>query len=176
MYRQFDGYLSGHGKELAEFLRGGVVVNGISAQNSERVFNGADDLAAQLVTWFKLASFVRMLPHEQALEDGRWARLLETNDPEATIKASEVFFLIRKSIEAVLEKLKVTEGVAAGGIYLMAPGTHGVGEDYTYEVHVAEPGTPLRVHVAAGWSSRADEPCIYDGDPEGLYALATKED
>ena len=28
MYRQYDGYLSGHGAELAEFLQGFNVVNG----------------------------------------------------------------------------------------------------------------------------------------------------
>jgi hypothetical protein len=29
MYRQFDGYPSGHGQELAEFLLSGEMVNGI---------------------------------------------------------------------------------------------------------------------------------------------------
>lgn len=28
MYRQFDGYMSGHGVELAEFLAGFPIVNG----------------------------------------------------------------------------------------------------------------------------------------------------
>ena len=31
MYRQFDGYPKGHGAELAEFLNGGRLVNGLSA-------------------------------------------------------------------------------------------------------------------------------------------------
>ena len=29
MYRQFDGYPTGHGAELAEFLNGGRLVNGL---------------------------------------------------------------------------------------------------------------------------------------------------
>jgi hypothetical protein len=53
MYRQFDGYPSGMGKELAEFLNLGKVVNGISSIETNRVFNGAGCLAAQLVSHFK---------------------------------------------------------------------------------------------------------------------------
>lgn len=52
MYRQFDGYRQGHGKELAEFLASGRVVNGLGGE-VERVFNGAGCLAAQLVAEFK---------------------------------------------------------------------------------------------------------------------------
>ena len=39
MYRQYDGYPSGHGIELAEFLAKGRLVNGISAVEKELVFN-----------------------------------------------------------------------------------------------------------------------------------------
>jgi hypothetical protein len=53
MYRQFDGYPSGMGNDLAEFLKSGKVVNGISVAETERVFNGAGCLAAQLVANFK---------------------------------------------------------------------------------------------------------------------------
>jgi hypothetical protein len=41
MYRQFDGYPTGHGAELAEFL------------NSGKVANGMNCLAAQLIVNFK---------------------------------------------------------------------------------------------------------------------------
>ena len=53
MYRQYDGYPSGMGADLAEFLNGGKVVDGISYAETERVFNGAGCLAAQLVAHFK---------------------------------------------------------------------------------------------------------------------------
>ena len=55
MYRQYDGYPSGMGKDLAEFLNGGKLVNGISLMNGDTslVFNGAGCLAAQLVAHFK---------------------------------------------------------------------------------------------------------------------------
>lgn len=52
LYRQFDGYPSGHGAELAEFLAGKRIVNGLSGDTS-MVFNGMGCLAAQLVAHFK---------------------------------------------------------------------------------------------------------------------------
>ena len=52
MYRQYDGYPSGHGKELAEFLEPIRMVNGFGG-DSEHVANGAGCLAAQLVSHFK---------------------------------------------------------------------------------------------------------------------------
>ena len=54
MYRQFDGYPSGHGQELAEFLNSGKMVNGIPVgQKNVRFFNGMPCLAAQMVANFK---------------------------------------------------------------------------------------------------------------------------
>ena len=41
LYRQYDGYPTGHGQELAEFL------------NNQKMYNGAGDLAALLVAHFK---------------------------------------------------------------------------------------------------------------------------
>lgn len=52
MYRQMDGYPSCHGKELAEFLASGKMVNGIGVVD-QRLFNGMGCLAAQLVEEFK---------------------------------------------------------------------------------------------------------------------------
>ena len=53
MYRQYDGYLSGHGKELAEFLQDFTVVNGYNMHTPARSANGMSCLAAQLVSHFK---------------------------------------------------------------------------------------------------------------------------
>mgnify|MGYP003127743040 CR=1 FL=1 len=53
MYRQYDGYLSGHGKELAEFLQDFTVVNGYNSLTPARSANGLSCLAAQLVAHFK---------------------------------------------------------------------------------------------------------------------------
>lgn len=53
MYRQFDGYPSGHGKELSAFLSGITMVNGICGQGDKKVANGAGCLAAQMIAHFK---------------------------------------------------------------------------------------------------------------------------
>ena len=53
MYRQYDGYPEGHGKELADFLADFTVVNGISTNTPKRSANGMGCLAAQIVAHFK---------------------------------------------------------------------------------------------------------------------------
>lgn len=53
LYRQFDGYPSGHGLELAEFLNGITIVNGIPGGAEGRMANGMGCLAAQVIAHFK---------------------------------------------------------------------------------------------------------------------------
>jgi hypothetical protein len=52
MYRQYDGYPTGHGAELAQFLGSGQMVNGLTSRD-EPVFNGMGCLAAQMIAHFK---------------------------------------------------------------------------------------------------------------------------
>lgn len=52
LYRQFDGYPTGHGAELAAFLAPLTMVNGYTP-DSMKEFNGMGCLAAQLVANFK---------------------------------------------------------------------------------------------------------------------------
>jgi len=52
VYRQYDGYPQGHGKELADFLNSGVMVNGFG-QSEQKQFNGIGCLAAQFIAEFK---------------------------------------------------------------------------------------------------------------------------
>ena len=53
MYRQFDGYPSGHGRELAEILKDRVIVNGFGLNEKTKVSNGMGCLAATIVASFK---------------------------------------------------------------------------------------------------------------------------
>ena len=54
LYRQFDGYPSGHGVELADFLNKIEVGNGILGKPEMGEFaNGMGCLAAQLIAHFK---------------------------------------------------------------------------------------------------------------------------
>ena len=52
IYRQFDGYPSGHGHELAQFLDSKTLVNGYGEQNDFDA-NGMGCLAAQLIVQLK---------------------------------------------------------------------------------------------------------------------------
>ena len=53
LYRQYDGYPSGHGAELAEFLAPFTIGNGLNSNNPSKYANGMGCLAAQLVAHFK---------------------------------------------------------------------------------------------------------------------------
>jgi hypothetical protein len=54
MYRQFDGYPTGHGAELAEFLNQfEAITNGIAFGETRKTANGMGCLAAQLIGHFK---------------------------------------------------------------------------------------------------------------------------
>lgn len=54
LYRQYDGYMSGHGRELAEFLGSfSAMTNGIAAGETRKTANGMGCLAAQMIGHFK---------------------------------------------------------------------------------------------------------------------------
>lgn len=54
MYRHMDGYPSGHGAELAEFLVPFSITNGISlSTDNSKTANGMECLSAQIVAHFK---------------------------------------------------------------------------------------------------------------------------
>ena len=52
LYRQYDGYPSGHGRELADFICPFTIVNGFGRETAN-IANGMGCLAAQLVAHFK---------------------------------------------------------------------------------------------------------------------------
>jgi len=54
MYKQYDGYPEGLGRELADFIKSGQITNGIPVGgNKEKLFNGIGCFTAQLVAYFK---------------------------------------------------------------------------------------------------------------------------
>lgn len=53
IYRQYDGYPEGLGKELEEFLEDFTIVNGFSSETPKPVANGMGCLAAQLIKHLK---------------------------------------------------------------------------------------------------------------------------
>lgn len=50
LYRQYDGYLSGHGKDLVEFMDSHTIVDGISA-GMEKIINGPHHFGIVLVEY-----------------------------------------------------------------------------------------------------------------------------
>lgn len=70
MYRQFDGYPTGHGTELLKAFKGYRVTNGVSIANSKRSANGMGCFAAQLVSVFKRADKDSSYPAGNGCEVG----------------------------------------------------------------------------------------------------------
>lgn len=73
-YRQYDGYPSGHGQDLANFLTGKTVVNGIpGGVDQATIVNGPGDLAVRLLTAIKgnadEAGGIYCVAHDQTGEE-----------------------------------------------------------------------------------------------------------
>jgi hypothetical protein len=55
LYRQYDGYPTGHGRDLLSFLNNMEIVNGISNKEKRRIANGMGCLSAQIIAHLKEA-------------------------------------------------------------------------------------------------------------------------
>ena len=99
MYRQYDGYPSGMGMDLANFLTSGKVVNGISPSENERVFNGAGCLAAQLVAEMKDGAGNIYLYPNNATDCGQeyeYEIIVSFDTKEITLKCLEIGYIDKK--------------------------------------------------------------------------------
>ncbi len=84
MYRQYDGYPSGHGQELSEFLFGRQIVNGFSCiHENEKYNNGMGCFGAELISYFKTGIgniYVQDPNSEMDYEDFEY--IIEGNDED----------------------------------------------------------------------------------------------
>jgi hypothetical protein len=67
MYRQYDGYISGHGADLKKFLKGKKIVNGVGfGADMSKCFNGMGCLGASVIAHFKkeIGSFYLTNPND----------------------------------------------------------------------------------------------------------------
>lgn len=91
MYRQYDGYMEGHGKDLADFLAGGELVNGFG-MDDKVVFNGMGCLSAQVVAHFKdgVGGFYLQRANKNSGENYRYKVIGDLETKEITIEVFEV--------------------------------------------------------------------------------------
>jgi hypothetical protein len=92
MYRQYDGYMSGHGVDLAEWLSKFSVVNGISLDEEIQVANGTDCLAAQMFAHFKNGAGGIYLMHPDAHDCGEeYIYYIYVHHDDITIKVYDTY-------------------------------------------------------------------------------------
>lgn len=100
IYQQYDGYISGVGRDLAKFLKKKTVINGISSQTMKNYANGMGCLAAQYLKSIKkeIGGVYCTWPEDEQefnytvrLEDGQIKISVDDFDgtPEELLKYSE---------------------------------------------------------------------------------------
>jgi len=91
MYRQYDGYMEGHGKDLADFLAGGELVDGFG-MDDKVVFNGMGCLSAQVVAHFKdgTGGIYLQRANKNSGENYRYKVIGDFETKEITIEVFEV--------------------------------------------------------------------------------------
>lgn len=114
MYRQYDGYPSGMGMDLAEFLSGAKVVNGLSMDdiNSKLVFNGVGCLAAQLVAHFKNGAgniYIEPTTAKDCGQEYEYEIIVDFDTKELTFKCIEIGYINEKG-KYVNKKREVFSG------------------------------------------------------------------
>jgi hypothetical protein len=100
MYRQYDGYPSGHGEELADFLKGGKVVNGIGSRDEKQIlFNGAGCLAAQMIAHFKDGAggfYIEPITAKDCGQEYEYEVIVDFDTKEVTMKCFENGYINKK--------------------------------------------------------------------------------
>ena len=100
MYRQYDGYPSGHGTDLADFLNSGKVVNGIGSSDEKQIlFNGAGCLAAQMIAHFKDGAggiYIEPITAKDCGQEYEYEVIVDFDTKEVTLKCIEVGYIDSK--------------------------------------------------------------------------------
>jgi hypothetical protein len=114
MYRQYDGYPSGMGMDLVEFLDGSKVVNGMGMDEvkSKRVFNGAGCLAAQLVAHFKDGAggiYIEPITAKDCGQEYEYEIVVDSDTKKTILKCIEVGYMAnnRKGEDIYVNKKRV---------------------------------------------------------------------
>lgn len=123
MYRQMDGYPEGHGIDLADFLAGGTVVNGlpvgvITGEDKTLYFNGMGCLSAQVIGHFKTNSggiYLHRGGTTNCWEQYKYEVIVDEDNPkEILLRCYDVYdrkWIFEGSPKDFVKKYKVKEKV-----------------------------------------------------------------
>ncbi len=120
MYCQYDGYPSGMGMDLANFLESGKVVNGIGA-DSGRVFNGSGCLSAQLIAELKDGPgnlYIYPINAKDCGEEYEYHIIVDFDTKEVTFKCFTIGYIDKKG-NYVNKKKEIYSGKPKGFITLV---------------------------------------------------------
>lgn len=119
LYRQMDGYPTGHGADLKSVLENAVMGNGIpGGLGNTRFFNGFQDLVPQTITRLKLQQTEQMQKlRSEFRHNGLRGYDVEVKDPD----------------------------LEPGGYYMHPPGTRDYWEEYIYIVYLKDNYIYLKV-------------------------------
>ena len=167
-----DGYPDGHGQELADFLTGFQVVNGIGGDdeiNYPKLANGLGCLAAQTIAHLK------------------------RQDPEDTQRRNDMLKHFAESYpdSPGYKKEYPERDYRVGSIYMTTPGETDAWQDYTYTVYIQSLGPDsshpfnkealeLRMRcetqMTTDWKANTKKNIVmFDGKPEDFDAAAASE-
>ena len=174
VYSQMDGYPDGHGQELADFLSGFKVVNGIGGDdemNYPKLANGLGCLAAQTIAHLK-----RQDPREAQRRNDMLKHFAESYPNKSGFKNKK-------------EYLK--RDYRVGSIYMTTPGETDAWQDYTYTVYIKSLGPDsthpfnkealeLRMRCETDLTTDRKDGTkkivvMFDGKPEDFDAAAASE-
>jgi len=120
LYRQMDGYPSGHGKDLKKCLEKGKIGNGIpgglNLEDGSKFFNGMGDLVVQTITRLKTIQTEHTKEWRSKWKEDGMAFVNDVGDCEP------------------------------GGFYLHQAGTRDCWEDYTYYIYPKDNLVYIQIH------------------------------
>jgi hypothetical protein len=108
-YSQYDGYVSGVGNFLKEFIKEGKFVNGYSSEDKGRIFNGVGCCVLQMISYLKESvGGYYAIPESESNEQYNYTITFKekTKDGKTTIWV--VFECLED--EEYYEEMKVFEG------------------------------------------------------------------
>ena len=142
MYRQFDGYPRGHGRDIAGFMANKIVYNGYPT-TAYHDFNGMGDVAAQVIAHLKTMNYP--IVEREAIDGSMYLttdRMVEPNYTEPRI----------------------------GNAYIVEPDATDHGEEYVYTVYLDDAGEEIFIKVEDAYENTVlFQGSVYDAARSDLF-------